>query len=250
MDRTDMEASKIEKYAEQTRDSGVSRRKFLILMGSTGAVAALAACTPKTTTINSTQTSTTTVTNTSAPAKDTYMFFNQSEAVTIQSICGRIIPSAAGDPGAIEAKAYIYIDHALAGYYSSQQQTYRRGLAAMDAYSQSKYQQNFSALTGAQQDSVLTDMQTGTATGFSGPDAVPFFNTLLQHVREGTFCDPLYGGNQGAIGWKMIGFPGATVAYGDTDMVVGADQSKKNIITLADEESIPMPMPSGPSAGF
>jgi uncharacterized 2Fe-2S/4Fe-4S cluster protein (DUF4445 family) len=33
------------------------------------------------------------------------------------------------------------------------------------------------------------------------------------------------------------------IAYGDTDMAVGADQSKKPILTLADEESIPMPMP-------
>jgi len=171
------------------------------------------------------------------------MFFSQSNAATVQAICSRIIPSASGDPGAVEAKAYIYIDHALAGTYISQQNTYRRGLAAMDAYSQTKFQKNFADLAAAQQDTVLTDMQTGAATGFYGPDSTTFFNTLVQHVKEGTFSDPLYGGNQGAVGWKMEGFPGAQVAYGIPIWRLGRPV-KKTILTLADEESIIMPMPT------
>lgn len=28
------------------------------------------------------------------------------------------------------------------------------------------------------------------------------------HTRQGFFGDPAYGGNEGRVGWKVIGFPG------------------------------------------
>jgi gluconate 2-dehydrogenase gamma chain len=117
------------------------------------------------------------------------------------------------------------------------------GLASINVYSQSKNQKDFADLTSDQQDAVLTDMQGGKATGFTAPSAAAFFGTLIQHVREGMFCDPIYGGNQNLVGWKMIGFPGAQIGYGDTDEVIGADQAGKKIFTLADTEGIPTPMP-------
>jgi gluconate 2-dehydrogenase gamma chain len=228
----------------------LSRRDFLKAGAATitvAAVAGVAACTT-TTTATSTSTKTTTMpsssttTPTAAPS-EVYMFFNQQEAAAVKAIFSRLIPGDASDPGAVQAGAHIYLDHALAGFYLAQQAVYRRGLAAVDAYSQTKYKNGFASLTATQQDAVLTDMQNGKTTGFYGPSDTDFFNTLIKHVREGTFSDPLYGGNQNAVGWKMEGYPGAQVAYGDNDMVPGSDQSKKTILTLADEEAIPMPMP-------
>ena len=186
-------------------------------------------------------------TQTAVPAPEVYEFFNQDEAATVKAIFGQLIPGSAQDPGAVEAGAHIYLDHALAGHYLSQQAAYRRGLAAVNAYSQTKYGSPFVKIDATQQAGVITDMQGGTATGFSGPSAAAFFATLLQHAKEGTFCDPVYGGNQNFAGWKMIGFPGGQLAYGDADMVVGADQSKKQIMGLADMESTPMP---SPNSGF
>jgi gluconate 2-dehydrogenase gamma chain len=233
---------------------GVSRRDFL--KGSAAATVLVAAvatgCTKvgptvtQTVTATPAQTATPTASPTPAPAKlqEVYAFFNQNEAVTMKAIAAQIIPGSAQDPGAAEVGAHVYVDHALAGAYSSQQQSYKRGLAAINAYSQSLYKGNFASLTASQQNGILADMQTGKATGFYGPTAAAFFTTLVAHVREGTFSDPLYGGNLNLAGWKMVGFPGAQVAYGDTDMVTTADQSKKSPISLADEESIPMPMPA------
>ncbi|MCW2794192.1 MAG: hypothetical protein JWO76_3290 [Nocardioides sp.] len=39
-------------------------------------------------------------------------------------------------------------------------------------------------------------------------DGMPFFQTLCMHVRQGFYCDPVYGGNKDRMGWRVIGFPG------------------------------------------
>lgn len=66
----------------------------------------------------------------------------------------------------------------------------------------------FEALPPAEQDAYLTALQEGRVELASVP-AKTFFDTLLAMTIEGFFCDPVYGGNQGKVGWSMIGFPGA-----------------------------------------
>jgi len=48
------------------------------------------------------------------------------------------------------------------------------------------------------------------------------------------FSGPVYGGNKGAAGWKLIGFPGAQYAYSAEEMRADADLSRKQIVTLKD----------------
>jgi gluconate 2-dehydrogenase gamma chain len=245
-----MEETKIETAVE---NAGVSRRYFvkgagLIAGGfAVGSMALVQACTTKnpTTTGTTTAPPTTTPPPTTAPAPaETYVFFNSIEAATIKAAFGRLIPGTQQDPGAVEAAAHIYIDRALNGAYANLQQAYKRGIVSVNAYAQALNSKNFGDLTSAQQDAILTDMQSGKATGFYAPGATEFFNLLLKHVGEGLFCDPVYGGNLNLVGWKMIGFPGAQHSYGDSDMAVGADQSKKSILTLADIEGVSMPLPN------
>ncbi len=238
--------------SKQEKNSGISRREFIkeasLVAGgiAMGSVVLLDACASSTTeTVTTTKTSTVTTTTTAQPpSAEANTFLSLRESDTVKAIFGRLIPGDSQDPGAVEAGAHIYLDMALTGPYSSQQTSYRRGLAAVNAYSQSKYQKDFSALTYSQQDGILTDMQNGTATGFYAPTADAFLATLLQHVKEGTFCDPVYGGNQNLAGWKMIGFPGAQLAAGEPQLKIGADQSKITpILTLADMQSVSLPSP-------
>lgn len=42
-----------------------------------------------------------------------------------------------------------------------------------------------------------------------GVPAGTLFNELLSLTNEGYFADPIYLGNHGYAGWKMVGFPGA-----------------------------------------
>ncbi len=70
-------------------------------------------------------------------------FFNITDSVTIAAIAERIMPGAPGKPGATDADVFNYIDLALAGAYSDQQEFYRHGLTQLDAYCKATYQKSF-----------------------------------------------------------------------------------------------------------
>src|SRR5208283_3175792 len=183
----------------QAPQKGVTRRYFvkgagLIAGGAValGGVTFLESCASTTTPATTSPTTTTTTppptTQQSIPAAtNVYQFFNAVEAATIQAAFGQLIPGTAADPGAVQAQADVYIDHALMGAYANLQQTYKRGIVAMNAYSQAQFSNTFASLTSTQQISVLTDMQNGaaaTATYFYFPTATQFFSLLLTHVNE------------------------------------------------------------------
>lgn len=98
------------------------------------------------------------------------------------------------------------------------QDMYRRGLAAVNAYAQSQFETDFADLSEEQQDSILTDMDAETATGFEGPSAKAFFTQLRNDTIAGFFSDPLYGGNRDLVGWKLIGYPGPQSFYLPEDL--------------------------------
>jgi gluconate 2-dehydrogenase gamma chain len=166
----------------------------------------------------------------SAPAA--WLFFNQSQAAIVESAAARIIPGDEADPGAREAGAVRYIDRALAGAYADHQGAYRRGTRDLDSYAKLQFGTGFIELTVAHQDRILQDMEQGKASGFTSPTPLEFFNLLHQHTIEGMFSDPVYGGNRDAVGWKLIGFPGAQYGYSAEEMKATADLSRKRIVTL------------------
>jgi gluconate 2-dehydrogenase gamma chain len=106
------------------------------------------------------------------------------------------------------------------GYQSIQtpRESYRIGLAAVDAYARQKFGASFTALSTAQQDAIVADLASGAATGFTDPSAEQFFQMLRTNTIEGMFSDPLYGGNRDLVGWKLVGYPGAQRAYTEADM--------------------------------
>jgi gluconate 2-dehydrogenase gamma chain len=168
------------------------------------------------------------------PESRALVFFNPYQAAVVEAATARIIPGNEQDPGAREAEVVRYIDRALAGPYADHQGVYRRGISAMDGYAERKFRKNFIELTETQQDQLLQEMERGKAGGFTHPSAPEFFAVLYQHTLEGMFSDPIYGGNKGAVGWKLIGFPGAQYAYSAEEMRADADLSTKQIVTLQD----------------
>ena len=69
------------------------------------------------------------------------------------------------------------------------------------------------------QDEVLGDMEQNVPRGFIA-DSSAFFNLVRGHTLQGTFCDPIYGGNANMVGWDLIGYPGVrlTVAAAEQNM--------------------------------
>ena len=69
---------------------------------------------------------------------------------TLSAITGRIIPTDATSPGALEAHAASYIDKALNSHYSYQKDDYTANLSAVDAYSKATHGANFAELPSRQ----------------------------------------------------------------------------------------------------
>ena len=154
-----------------------------------------------------------------AAAREPLENLTATEADLLDAIVARLIPTDANGPGATEARAAHYIDRALGGALASSRQAYTSGLAALDRYSRSSRGKAFAELSATDQDSVLIDVETGAATGFTGSSAA-FFALVLSHTHQGTFGDPYYGGNANFIGWDLIGYPGIRT------MVTAADQQQ------------------------
>lgn len=146
-----------------------------------------------------------------AQAGDALQTLSVAEAEALEAIVARLIPSDESGPGAAEAGAARYIDRALAGALAPSRDTYRAGLAALDVYARSARGAVFARLSAADQDAVLGELENDAATGFT-PRAGAFFNLVLAHTIQGTFCDPHYGGNANFVGWDLLGYPGVRLA--------------------------------------
>ena len=144
-----------------------------------------------------------------------------AEADMLEAICARIIPSDANGPGAREARAAHFIDRGLGGALKESREAYRAGFAAFDRYCRSSRGAAFVDLSTRDQDSVLMDVESGSATGFAGSSAA-FFNMVRTHTLQGTFGDPFYGGNANFVGWDLIGYPGLRLNVTTEDQRLGA----------------------------
>ena len=107
---------------------------------------------------------------------------------------------------------------------------YVDGIRDLDARADAQFSAAFVALTPEQQDAVLRAVEadgTGQPTTLTPSDALAgpvsaepalqqtstevdleFWPLLITHTRQGFYSDPIYGGNRGQIGWRVIGFPG------------------------------------------
>jgi gluconate 2-dehydrogenase gamma chain len=153
------------------------------------------------------------------PAPGALETLTAAEAETLGAVAARLIPTDSNGPGATEARAAQYIDRALGGALASFREAYRTGLAALDRFAQSSRGSSFARLSATDQDAVLGDVERNAATGFSQSSA--FFNLVLAHTIQGTFCDPYYGGNANFVGWDLVGYPGVRLA-------VTSDEQKLN----------------------
>jgi gluconate 2-dehydrogenase gamma chain len=148
------------------------------------------------------------------------------EMEILDAVAARLIPNDANGPGAVEAGATRYIDRALTGALSASRPAYASGLVALDRYAQSSRGKRFRDLPPADQDSVLIDVETGAATGFTGSSAA-FFAMVLAHTHQGMFGDPFYGGNRDFAGWDLIRYPGVRTMVTATDQKTLESQQLK-----------------------
>ena len=167
-------------------------------------------------------------------------FFSARQAKIIEAACERIMPSNESGPGAKDAAVVIYIDRQLAGPYGHDKYRYTQP-PFFESMPEHGYQGkenpseiytagidqlgDFLSLTAEQQDAKLISIEKSL-----------FFTLLRTHTLEGTFSDPLHGGNAGMAGWKMVGFPGPRMSWReDIDKHFGEAfrPSPKSLIQIA-----------------
>ena len=136
----------------------------------------------------------------------------------LEAVVARLVPSDVTSPGAAEARAAHYIDRALGGALASSRETYRQGLATIDAVAVSSRGEPFARLSAGDQDALLRQLEADMPATFPG-GAAAFFTLVLGHTLQGTFGDPHYGGNRNFAGWDLLGYPGIRLA-------VTADQQR------------------------
>jgi gluconate 2-dehydrogenase gamma chain len=175
------------------------------------------------------------VTETTAP--HAYGYLTQPEVRFLDAAADRLIPPDELGPGGKEAGVSVYIDRQLCGVWGSHGRHYRSGpwrdgtpqqgfqsrftpreiyraaIREINLHCNALYGKTFDNLTPAQQDDVLQMLEQGKIE-LPSLSAKFFFDLLWRNTDEGFFADPMYGGNRGKVGWKLLGFPGvASGAY-------------------------------------
>jgi gluconate 2-dehydrogenase gamma chain len=121
-----------------------------------------------------------------------FTYFNTFQAEIVNAAAGRLIPTDANGPGAVEAGVVYFIDQQLSASYGltgrryehgpyaagtptqgdqsglDMRDRYRLGVQGIEDYAQQLYQTGFAKLSAAQQDRILTDMQAGVPATFDG----------------------------------------------------------------------------------
>jgi gluconate 2-dehydrogenase gamma chain len=141
-----------------------------------------------------------------------FQFFSPEQAIEIDAITARIIPSDE-TPGAREAGVVYFIDRALTTFAVDNQQTYRDGLPALQIRVQELFPaiEKFSKATPEQQDQILHSFEGNASAGGrpyrSNAGTSSFFDTVRIHTIIGFLIDPDAGrgGNRDGVGWKLIG---------------------------------------------
>ena len=166
-----------------------------------------------------------------APAAG-YAFLNPEEAAFVEALVDHMVPADELTPKGTDLGLAVFIDRALAGGWGkgdrlymqgpwkqgttsqgyqlplTPAELYRNGIAASNAHCVKTYGKTFDKIADAQREEFLVALQGGKVTFEDGLPSRAFFTTMYQTVMEGMFADPIYGGNRGKAGWKMIGFPG------------------------------------------
>jgi gluconate 2-dehydrogenase gamma chain len=157
-------------------------------------------------------------------AREPFEMLSAAESDTLEAIVARLIPTDANGPGATEARAAHYIDRALGGALGASRPAYAAGLAAVEEYARTTKGAPFIKLSPHDQDAVLTDMESGTATGFT-PNSPAFFNLVRDHTLQGMFSDPYYGGNANFVGWDLLGYPGVRTMVTPDQQRIGIEMA-------------------------
>jgi gluconate 2-dehydrogenase gamma chain len=124
----------------------------------------------------------------------------------VEAISEQIIPTDEW-PGGREAGVVNFLDLQLIGPYHRFQETYHKGLAALQNTCENKFNSKFENLSWDKQTDVLHKMEAGELDGdvWSKGFSTNFFELVRSHCLQGYYGSPRHGGNKNYISYNMIG---------------------------------------------
>lgn len=168
-----------------------------------------------------------------------YGYLTQPEVRFLDAAVERLIPTDELGPGGRDAGVTCFIDLQLTSTWGSHgrhyrsgpwlegtpeqgfqsrltpQEIYRIGIREINDYCRACHEKPFEQLAPPKQEEVLKALEKGEVD-LPSLSSKLFFDILWRNTEEGFFADPIYGGNRGKVGWKLVGFPGVpSGAYKD-----------------------------------
>ncbi|HEY0803172.1 MAG TPA: gluconate 2-dehydrogenase subunit 3 family protein [Steroidobacteraceae bacterium] len=213
------------------------RRSFLLQAGLAGVASLTSLALPA-----ETSTTSTAPAAKAEPAASTYHSLGPDEATFIESLVNIMCPADEFSPNGVDCGLAIYVDRQLAGPFGAGDRRYQRGpfkqgkpelglqlpltpeqfckagIAAVNLACIRDHGTTFDQLAPAPAEAVLKEIEDGRMTDDRLPLASWFNDLIYPLFVEACFADPMYGGNRGAVFWKMIGYPGLPATH-TIDMV-------------------------------
>jgi gluconate 2-dehydrogenase gamma chain len=171
-----------------------------------------------------------------------YQFLGPQDAAFVEALVNVMCPADQYSPNGVDCGLANYIDRQLAGAFGQGEGRYMRGpwkqgkpqlgyqlpltpgqffsagLAAASDACRKKYGKSFDQLPPADADAYLRDVQGGKFTDPRVPLASWFSDLVYPLFVQACFADPMYGGNNNKVFWKMVGYPGLPATH-TLDMV-------------------------------
>jgi len=171
-----------------------------------------------------------------AEAPPGYLWLKPDEQAFVEALVDHMCPADKHSASGVDLGLNVYFDRALAGNWGqgdrlylqgpfkqgtpnqgyqlgmTPAQLFRAGTEGLAAHCLATHQKSFDRLPAEAREQILKGLQSGKIALPNGVPSDTYFAQLLQMFYEAMFADPIYGGNRGKAGWKMLGYPGVNTA--------------------------------------
>jgi len=154
-----------------------------------------------------------------AATKAGFRFFHPEEAADVIAFGAQVIPTD-DTPGATEAHAVYFIDHAVMEFAPEDQPRVRAAIRSLNdlvVKESDKRAMRFAQLSPDEQLRIMKKFESSfekpeggydpSNNGMNGSGS-NYFELLRTYIVTGFLSDPDLGGNKDMLGWKVIGFDG------------------------------------------
>jgi gluconate 2-dehydrogenase gamma chain len=166
-----------------------------------------------------------------------YQSLSLDEAAFVEALVNVMCPADHLTPNGVDCGLAVFMDRQLAGGFGqgerlymhgpwkkgkpqfgyqlplTPEQFFKVGVAAANAACRKQLGKSFDALAPAQAEAFLTQLAGGKVVDERVPLGSWFNELVYPLFEQACYADPIYGGNDGKVFWRMIGYPGLPATH-------------------------------------